>query len=165
MGRFDLNLSDVSTTRPTCASGTYIGRLAKAEIRSGDDKNGDPWAGLNVSVAILDPEVSKVLGMDEPKMFFSGMFAFDAEGKFNKSNCAEIGQFLEVTGFGSDMAAFEDETTELAETERDYVLALFKNMCASAAGVEVIAKVVRKKHYKEDYMVNEVSQLAKPADE
>lgn len=157
MSRFDLDLTEISDKRAVVPKGDYRGKIAGGSVRTGATDSGN-WAMLNVTIAIKDNEVSKILNQDEPKMFFSGFLAFDKEtGKFNKNGSPEFGQLLKVTGF-TNISDFE-EGTESAETEFDYIVKVVENILEAAKGVDVLAKVTQAKDQNGD-TVNRVSKLA-----
>lgn len=158
MSRFDLDLSEVATERPLVPAGFYPARIAKSEIRKGETDKGK-WANLNLTLAINDPEVAKIMNQDNPKVFWSGMFSFDENGQFLKDNCPEIGVFIKLTGF-TDIEDFLEGADEI-EDDREAMLKVFQNMGEASVGTDLMCKVVQKPHYEDrDRMVNEVSAIA-----
>ena len=95
--RFGIDLSEVSTERLIVPAGTYEARVAKAELRSGvkDERN---WAMINVTYAIRDQEVAKILNQDEPKVFGTIGLSFDKDTeKFSKNN-PDFGALMATLG-------------------------------------------------------------------
>ena len=160
MSRFDLDLAAISDERTLVPVGVYEARIVKGELRSGETEKGK-WANISLTLAINDLEVAKAMNQDEPKVFWSGMLAFDKDtGKFDKNNCPDIGQFTKATGF-TDISDFEDGVEEI-EDDYEAWLKIFSNIAAASVGTDLICKVVQQPHYQDrERMVNDVSSLAK----
>lgn len=159
MSRFSVDLSEVSEERILVPQGAYAARIVKAEPRTGtkDDRN---WMMLNLTLAIRDEEVSKLLSQDEPKLYYSVGMRFEEDYKLSKNN-PDLGALLKMLGLKDKTEAFE-EGTEEAESQWDYNLLFYKHMCEALVGYDVLANVVHKPDYKDpDAMQAEINKLAK----
>lgn len=161
MSRFDIDLTEVSTERMICPQGTYPARIAKAAVRSGtkDDRN---WAMLNLTFALKDEEVSKVLGIDEPKVFYTVSLSFDKETEKLSPNNPDLGNLLEVVGLKNKGDVFKEGTDE-ATSQWDYNMIYFKNVADALSGYDILCNVVHRKAYNDpdrmEAVVNKVAKL------
>jgi hypothetical protein len=158
--RFGIDLSEVSTERLIVPAGTYEARVAKAELRSGvkDERN---WAMINVTYAIRDPEVAKLLNQDEPKVFGTIGLSFDKDTeKFSKNN-PDFGALMATLGLTNSGDIFE-EGTEVAETQWEYNKIYFTNVANTLAGYDLLINVAHRKAYNDpSRMEAAVTKVAK----
>ena len=117
MGRFSIDISEIADELPLVPAGLYPGRIVKGETRSGTSESGVDWANFSVAIAINDPDVAKAMGIDEPRVFFGGMFSFDDDGKFQDHRTPMLGNFIKAVEF-TNTSDFENEKTEEAESEK-----------------------------------------------
>jgi hypothetical protein len=160
MSRFSIDLASVAEELPLIPVGIYPARMVGGEVRTGTTDSGD-WANFSIQLVINDEEVSKVLGIDEPRAYFGGMFSFDREtDKFQPNRCPELGAFIKVTGFTNEQD-FQTDETEAAESEREYIIALTKAMLESSVGTDCVVRIQHQKKSKnDDTLVSRATKIA-----
>jgi hypothetical protein len=150
MGRFDLNLTEVSDTRIAFDSGVYKYKVAGGKVREGIGKNsGEPYMNFSLELIVLDPAVCEFTGMDEPRVFFQGMVGFKKTGdqEFDKNNSPELGQLIKVMDYDKmDLEDFADGAEE-AETWREFMKVVIQNMIDGAVGGELMGDTVKELRY------------------
>lgn len=162
MGRFSIDITEVSEEPPLVPEDDYKVRIVDGKIVTGEGEYGQ-WANFSIAMAIEDPEIGKLVGMDEPRVYYQGFLSFDKDtGEFQKQRCPELGSFIKVAGF-TNTSDFETEETEQAESMFDYIVALVKTMLMASVGTDLIAKVEHKpkiKNQADSPRVNRVTKIS-----
>lgn len=158
--RFDLDLSEIPDTAPIIPVAIYPGKITKATFMSGvSEKTGKYWGMLSLVVAINDPEIAKLMGQNEPKVFGSVMMNFEEDtGLLSKTNNPGLKNLLSAAELLGKMEFFK-EGTEGLDDPADYYKAYFGNIANVLVGYDLMFKIGQRannqdKAKKENFIVS-----------
>ena len=112
---------------------------------------------VNTASALSGDDRAKAIAFYNNSIYAAG---FVPEGwKIVKRNSSD-GNFIKAVEF-TNTSDFENEKTEEAESEKEYILALTESMMAAAIGTDVMVKVVHQaKSKKDSTLVSRATKLA-----
>lgn len=162
--RFSVDIEEMNDERVLIPAGDYEMVISKAELKTGSpkDKPEGIWYAMNLVLDIKDQEVAELVGVDNPKVFYSTFVSIEKESEKIATNNPDFGALLKAADLKNKEAheVFVDAASE-ATTQREFNKLYLEKVASTLVGIKVLGKVVQSPKEKgSSELVNRVTKLA-----